>query len=491
MTAPVTLNVEYEELMARADEIEAAVPGLPTDIPQAPCLLGMVTAAAEQIGMSAENMRLYLRVGLEREWVNLAGALRQAAKAYEEVDEDAGEAIDNGTSMSVSSVSALTPAYAGDLDTVLLSDTPQVQAVPVEYQDLKQRCWELESTDRGAAFDHFADAWTAYRRALLQTTLRFRPFESYEGSAAYAIEVTMDRQRQWVISMAELCRNLINQARAIASTQRWALSKHILWYGEKLIDYKYLDEFEKIYARDPAAQAEYNKYYAEWQQISDDVMTQYESKAALPVPVVNPLTPPYVQRAGGSGDGPPSGGDGPPSGGDGPPSGGDNPSGPYDPQDDLPSYPTTPTGAMPSTGMAGMPSTPPTPTDIPPPVTPAMPGSAGVKPASVGGGGAGVPSIPSMPLADPSAGAATTSSAAGAGSRPPIPAAYAALNGASAAGGAGGGMPMAPGAGQGQNAGKGKRASDDQQELYIERRAWTEGVIGNRPRKPATEKMVS
>lgn len=48
--------------------------------------------------MSADNVRLYLSVG-ERERRRLAQSLRKAAKAYEENDENAAEALSTGTSM--------------------------------------------------------------------------------------------------------------------------------------------------------------------------------------------------------------------------------------------------------------------------------------------------------------------------------------------------------------------------------------------------------
>jgi hypothetical protein len=44
----------------------------------------------------------------------------------------------------------------------------------------------------------------------------------------------------------------------------------------------------------------------------------------------------------------------------------------------------------------------------------------------------------------------------------------------------------APGAGQ--NQAKGKRAQQDQEALYTEERAWTEGVIGRRRAKDAPDK---
>src|ERR1700761_5003963 len=87
------LNVEYQELMARADEIEAPLPKLPVGNPQAPCSLSFVRDSAVQIAINADTLRLYIQA-CEREWKQLAKSLRTAAKAYEKVDEEAGEDID-------------------------------------------------------------------------------------------------------------------------------------------------------------------------------------------------------------------------------------------------------------------------------------------------------------------------------------------------------------------------------------------------------------
>jgi hypothetical protein len=51
----------------------------------------------------------------------------------------------------------------------------------------------------------------------------------------------------------------------------------------------------------------------------------------------------------------------------------------------------------------------------------------------------------------------------------------------------GGGMPMGQ---QGDKGAKGKRIPGaDEDALYTEERSWTEGVIGNRPRKGPAEKQ--
>lgn len=87
MTAPTepTLNVEYDELMKRADELEVPIPGPFNYSPQPPSQLVQATGAAAQLALSAEDMRRYMAAGM-REWQNLAESLRNAAKAYEETD---------------------------------------------------------------------------------------------------------------------------------------------------------------------------------------------------------------------------------------------------------------------------------------------------------------------------------------------------------------------------------------------------------------------
>ncbi|SOX56700.1 ESX-1 secretion-associated protein EspB [Mycobacterium ahvazicum] len=87
-----TVNVEYQELMARADEIEAPLPKMPAGNPQAPCALSFVRDSAVQIAINADSLRLYVQA-CQREWSSLAKSLRNAAKAYEEADEGAADDI--------------------------------------------------------------------------------------------------------------------------------------------------------------------------------------------------------------------------------------------------------------------------------------------------------------------------------------------------------------------------------------------------------------
>jgi len=471
MTQMLTVSVEYEELMARADELEAVVPGLPVGKPQSPCLLRNVLESTEQLGMSADNVRLYLQTGIEREWKKLAENLRTAAKAYQQVDEDSASIMNYLDDRP--SASAATPSSSyGDLDTVVLTNTPTVQSLPPEWEDLKQRAWNLESTDRGASLDAFADAWAAYRLTLQQETYRFRPFNYYDGEAAASFEKAMDDQRQWLIKIADSCYEMANQARAIASTQRWALPNHILWHEGKLVDYNYLVGFEEQYNRYPEQRYEYEKYYAEWQVISDDVMAEYESRANLPLTAINPSAPPYVQKATVPGD-----------------YNGELPT--PEPNNQWP----WDQGLLDQGGMGGGMPTGGTPepempideelTDMPidASATSGLSGGSGggVKPASFAGG---VPAAPAPPLQPPvDGGAAARPAAASIAGVPGMPSRL----GGGAGAGMGGMGGMGAGGGQGEN-GKGKRVKGDSEyALYIEKRPWTSGIIGNRRRNDGHE----
>ncbi|OBI59759.1 hypothetical protein A5706_01355 [Mycobacterium sp. E796] len=480
MSGPQTLNVDYDELMKRADEIEAPIPGMPMDNPQPPCLVAMVLTANNQLGYSASNIRQYLRTGIEREWPKLAENMRKAAKAYEEVDENAATAINSGTSMSVS-----TRALDEDLDQVVLTETQVAESPFDQYQDLKQRAWDVENGDRGVSFDNFAEAWTTYSQKLLSNADRFRPFENYDGDAASALEDAMDAQRQWLVQMANLCANMATQARTVASAQRWCYAparlypngyqgEHI-WMDEKTghgyiwgpVNYNLLVAYEKEYdTYTPQQQTNMRYAWADMQAKSDWVMAEYERRAALPLAPINPQRPPYVKAA----PEPGSGGEQPPD---------DNP-------DDTPSdgspydAPTGGSGGS-SAGAADTPNDQ-TPTDPPvyPWTAPSPSKGAGVKPASLGGAGGGMPSMPLQPAVEAEAAPRPTGAAPSAGLVGAAP------GGRAAMGGGMGGMPMG-GQGQNQNGKQGKRIPTEDEALYKEDRPWTAPVIGNRRRNDLPE----
>ena len=463
MTQTLTVNVEYEELMARADEVEAPILGVPTQNPVAPCALAMITTAAAQLGMSADNMRTYLEGG-ERERQRLAASLRNAAKAYEEVDEVAAQVL----STLEGSVAPVTPGPTGvELDPVALTETPVVAAADDgDFTEVKQAAWEIEQTDNGADFLSFADAWTALQRTLLEARDRFRPFVHWDGDATAAVEQNFDEHRSWLFDMADSCGNMASQARDVTSAHRANAPQHPPYY--KIVGY---EEFYNQPNLTPADKANVMTTYASFQEQSEAVLGDYAKQAALPLRPLQPPWPPAALRIAE------------------PP-----------PPNEAPERPENPgqlpwdegTTGIPSGPSAGMPKMPDdaTPTDeLPDELTDAptgapglSTGTGGVKPASFGGGGVGVPSMPLQPPA------------IGESAPRPAPAAYAALAGVptGARGGMGaggmGGMPMGGQGANGQNNnGKGKRTQQGDDAIYKEDRPWTAPVIGNRRRNDAPE----
>ncbi|WP_082954781.1 MULTISPECIES: hypothetical protein [unclassified Mycobacterium] len=468
LTQPQTLSVEYQELMARADEVEAAIPGQPADNAEAPCALAMVTAAVAQLALSADNMRLYLGVGV-RERGRLAESLRNAAKAYEEVDENSQEAIDDGTS-----VQAAAPGVTGEgPDPVALGDTKKVGASSIEptpYCPVRQAAEEIAELDQGVSLDLFAQTWADHQRTLLEARYRFRPFVEWYGDATYAVEDNFDSHRSWLDQMAALSGTMVSQAQGVVSTHRWAVTEHPTVAQLKELD----DAWVYFQGHLPAehwkgsVKPALEEEYARLQKKSEEVLAEYQRRAALPLAPINPPKPPaayYVAP---------------------PPEPGSYETDPDTPYDELPygdEYLNTPTG-MPSAPFTGTPAMPTDPTGAGAwRGAPAPSKGPGLKPAGLGGGGTGVPSMPLQPAVDAEAPQRSTGAAAGSsGPGRGIP------SGGGGLGGGMGGAPMgAPGA-QGQPNGKGKRPQSDEEAIYTERRPWTEGVIGRRRREVAEAK---
>lgn len=454
-----TLNVEYAELIARADELAAPIAGAPTENGHPPCALELAARAAQQLGLSADNMRIYLQAG-EREHGRLAQSLRNAAKAYEEADELAANALDNDT--SVAAVAPRQPDCDGDA-AMLTSTISLMASEPIPYYPTKAAANALIRGDQGISLLNFADEWAAYLRTLSQASFRFRPFTDWDSEASVAVEQHFDQDRGWLDQMARLCGQLCTQARNLVAAHRWAVSEHPTLEQLRQLDERWISN-QSVPGWERLGKPALLRLYAQYQAKSEAVLAEYEQRAALAP--VNPPRPPVAYKidlpsAPGPRPGPGPGVDALPL-----------------PTDGLPSLP----GGMPALPTAGTPQMP-TDSKLTDAATnaKALAGSAkagpGLKPASIGAGGAGLAAMPKMPLrlASDSAAMSRPVTVTGGGGVP-IPAAYAALNNGGAMG-----MPMgaAPG-GQGHEAGKAKRMQHDDRALYTEDRAWTEGLIGRR-----------
>ncbi|MGF2943964.1 PPE domain-containing protein [Mycobacterium sp. Lab-001] len=498
------MQVEGQELLDRAEEVEAPIPYLPSesDNPVPPCELPMAKKAAQTLARNADTMRLFLAMGTTR-LQTLAESLRAAARAYEEVDLEAAAAM-SGRGRFVSGAALGRPDDGAD-ELPLAGAQRADPTDDADFTDLKTAAWQIQQPDQGAAFLRFADAWETYQEQLLDNRIRFRPFNLWDGDAKEAAEVNFDAFQRWFFAMAQLCGTLAEQARTFVAAHKKAVPRRFdiatetrdkPWTGEHPTYYE-VTEVERVYNEnfnDPEIREAVYKVYLRLQQYSEEVLAGYARNARTPLADLSPSTPPKALEIK------------PP-----PDPGPDNPIiDVWDPEnapnvtgtDDIPDIPLEiPAEASPLDDSlpdpTGMPIVPPIGTPAMPDAgalgDPALAGAtglstgagvgAGVKPASFGGGGiGGVPSMPLAPPMDPDAAARAAAAAREAASM------GRGLPGAGGAMGGGMGMPMAPGAaGQGQNS-KGKHAKPDEESLYTEDRPWTEAVIGNRPRsKPSPD----
>lgn len=366
------------------------------------------------------------------------------------------------------------------------------------YYEVRQAATDIESGDQGSAFKAFAAEWDKFQRDLQKEWYRFRPFTRWEGEARGLVEQNFELHRQWIYQMAELCVKLGGQAlkvvdahkkaRVLGNRQshdydgKWTVAaEHPTTYEVSQCDYWY----KRYSTTSPHYLYMAISWYESLQAKSESALGLYVANASIPLEPINPKVPAPATVI----KPPPDPND---------PNNPYNPDNPYDPNNpeipdpfDEGSIPD-PSAGMPSVPTAGMPTTPSADTsalndtlkDALKGAT-GVPGGAGLKPASLGGGGGGgMPSAPLQPAAE--AGASTGpagASAGGAGAGRGAPGVGGAMGG-----GMGGGMaPMGGGQGQ-QNAGKGKRVQSEEESLYTEERQWTEGVIGNRPRKSGPEK---
>lgn len=297
MAQPRTLSVEIDELMARADELEAPIPGLPTQEPASPCDLRMARDANMILTYDSDALRIQI-AQFAKERTRLAQSLRNAAKTYELIDEGFAQAI-NGTA-------TMSGAASGDDMMSINCDPdpwdppypdptpPPLQPEPVPYVEVRQAATEIAAPDQGDALVLFAQEWTRQQQQLLAATERFVTFDQWEGDTALRVETNFEQYRQWLISMAHLISSVATEARNMRTAHRTAVAKHPtvaqlteldrLWTeGSKTSQWSQIK---------PQLQAQ----YAAYQQTSEDVLTGYSAAARLPLNPVNPPKPPVAIR---------------------------------------------------------------------------------------------------------------------------------------------------------------------------------------------------
>jgi hypothetical protein len=477
------LKVEYDELMARAAELEVPLPAAPPQNPQAPCAISFVVDSGTQLAYSATSIRLSITYA-EEEYLLLAESLRNAALAYEELDQEAADAIANDSSASSVTPKSVRRPSGRSGGEAGASETPPPETPGYDgYYDLRQAIEDIEAPDQGPAYTRFEGDWNSYVLALQSDDVmrRFRPFEYWEGESAAAVEANFEQQKKYLIQLGgSYCYQVAAQAKAVVDAHKWAITEHPDSYGLYITDFWY-DEYGR--RGDIVRQNDVLTWYVDLQQTSEAVLAEYNTRAGLPLALVYPSKPPAGVTINPPREIPENAGEiirGTFGGGGDGGSGVAKPGALASQLSDANLTDTLSNLQGMASGQNDTASEPFAAAAVPPTGTPGLSTGGGVKPASFGGG---VPSLPLQSSAD--AGAATQSAAArptGAGGAPP------GMGGAMGGRGGVGGMPMgAGGANQGQGQDKKPKRYGEEEDLYTEDRPWTSSVIGSRRRVDPSE----
>ena len=514
------MRVDPATLRGKAAILDVPLPATPEQ-PQAPCGLEVAGIAVRQISAEGEGMKSFIAAGQEEASL-LAGALKAAATAYESTDQAGAEAIDGtvGEMAQIPVPSMDVPISVPQMPIAACPAPPGYLAVEVAAEQIAQ-------PDQAATLDSFAASWRAYADQLAARADEFDlDAVDWDGSAAEVAGTALDRHKTWLQEMARDAVVMSDHAKELADVHRRAAASHPTVAEVQAIT-------TRLSTTTDATQmslllAEYQKLQAR----SEEVLAEYAATSV--VTPINPPTPPIREalqtgwdkgeavepgeppstgtenptRGGGSPSGAPpqvtpqqpqvapasaqTGQAGqatgsPPPGGSpssaGAPSGGGSPSGAGKSGGGLPS------GGLPSGGLpggAGGPESGPPDLGLDDP---------GVSPAGAGGGGSGGGSggggAPPMPL-QPNVGAETVAPGPSGGARGGGSGGIPASAMGAGMGGMGGGMGgMGHGGGlQGKEKRRDARFAADE-ELYVEDRAYTEPVIGNRRRKDVQDKETT
>lgn len=507
----IFVKVTAETLTAKAEEITGTWPIVPAP-PIAPCQLAAASQGVAIICSSRERLEGVLKAG-EAEAKRLAACLKAAATAYQTVDDHRKADLDRTISGDGAG-----PAPSAESVTVNPDLPPSVPAPfgqnpvrpdPNDHEDWIVAVDRIAATDQGASLRSFAEGLDGLATELKDRAKKFSMANtSWEGAAAEAAEGALRRHESWIYEVVAKAEELAKETRKLDDIHLAERASHP-------------DEAEKTAFLNKDLNYQANNYES-YQNRSGDSQSRYANGATLsdvyapdppdgafpatPVkagdlPDRGPQTPggPAGPGSGSPGGGSPGGGA--PGGGSpagrptgepsvspasanpgagkpesGSPAGGGSPSG-----GGSPAGGGTPVGGgMPGGGMPGGPNgLPELPKLDDPGVSPAGLGGGGG--GGTGAGGGGAPS----PLGPP-VGAETVAPSPAGGRGAAGPGAPGAPGGAGMGGGMGG---MGHGGGQGQ--GKEKRRDPNlspDEEMYVEDRAYTEGVIGRQsPRRRAPQ----
>lgn len=477
---------------------------------KAPDTLPETNEALNQLKHSAGKLSATLKAG-DAEVQRLAATLKSVAAAYDKIDEQAKAALQSQVNGSDGRKPPIEPVVPEAVN-IPVPSVPDFGSYPSSPDDQFQS-WQasahaiFDNDTKALSLNYFRDQWKAYKDTLIAYADNIpAKVGDWDGTAAKACQNAMQSLHTWWKDMAEECGRLAEEAQKFCDAHDQLVRVHPNLHD--VAEYEKTNRLNKM------------RLWTQWQYQSEYDRNNYENNINLQevrpgkaptiggVPAVNsnevgtkpdtpgtpgtqtPGTTPGTGGGGGGGGGTPempempsmdtpsmspasadpsagqeSGGSpsgGSPSGGQGggQPSGG-SPSG------------GAPSGGLPK-GTEGMP-------EMPGLEEPSLkPASAGGGGGGMGGGGGGMPAGPLGPAVGAETVAASPSGGRGAGAGP------AGMAGGAGAGGMGGGMGgMGGGHGQGGQ-GKEKRRNPnltEDEDLYVEDRAYTEAVIGRRARK--------
>lgn len=529
----MVFRVDTGELAAKANAIRVEVDSMPEPddaVPNPPSEHPVSIMAAGRLHRISHNPVTAHKWG-KAEGGRLVLSLYAAVEAFNSVDEQAAQAIDPDT--PIIKMTPKIPELPADPNRAMWNQSiPYVHPDPAKTADETRppnRQLKLDSGDNGDGFRKAAEKWKGYARAIMHSLPEadLRGVD-WEGSAADDAVNKFNQYRNWLEMLASSWDDLASEAEKMIDVHQRIRSEH----SDIAEKWTAAEKIFKDQSAEPALRNQAGMDMTELQNQSNELIFEYAremspqhiridpppNSAVAPTAVSrDPKAVPWVDKP--TSDGPTGpGAGGPATGGGGgtagPGAGGAPPIGdpPVSPMSADPSAGKPPEGGAPGGGgspagggspsgggspagggaAGGMPGgLPGGKTDLPklgePSLKPASAGGGGGSGAG-GGGGGGMPATPLGPPVGAETVAASPSGVRGAG----VPAGAAPAG--AGAGGMGGGMGgMGHGGGQGQGQGKEKRRDPrltPDEDLYVEDRAYTDPVIGHRPRraKKADEK---
>lgn len=487
----------------------------PVSEPGAPDSLEITAAALNQLKASSSRLELTFAAA-DTEAGRMASALRAGADAFDKVVSQSKEEFDqqmhsDGARPS-NKVETVVPSGVMDPAPATVNVAYPAPAETGGFANWRESAKKIHNGDGTSALKNFSTEW-ARCHAWLSTHVNDFNAPNGDGTAADAYTNAMNLLRSWWHDMIPECGRMVQQAENFISAHRDLVSEHPTL--DDVATYEKMDPgglVSIIVDLSPVAslgKGALNKYF---QERSEAALKKYADRVAFKE--IRPGMPPSIRGVPSTNPGDQQPGVNPPGtnvpNASAPP-GGATPDIPEIPSVDTPSMSPasadpsagqgsggspsggSPSGGSPSSGggapSGGMPS------GGLPKGTEGMPevpglGEPSLKPASAGGGGGGMgggggggmPAGPLGPAVGADSVAASPAAARGGGAPAGAP-------GGAGAGGMGGGM-GGMGGGHGQGQGKEKRRNpnlSEDEDLYVEDRAYTEAVIGRRARKDAKD----